>query len=93
MDTLIASLVLGCIAGGFIGLMWSTFEESIKAKLAIITISIFVFSLFIYVGMSFEDKSFNNGYCIRCGTKYEAITHRNGQTYYECPNCYYRVWH
>lgn len=96
MNTLITSLFLGCIAGGFIGLICSTSVESIKEKLAIITISIFCIFLISCFGMSFESKSFksfNNGYCIQCGTKYEAITYRNGQTYYECPNCYYGTWH
>ena len=93
MEILIASLFLGCLTGGFLGLIWSTVVESKKAKFVIITMFIFAFFLFIYVGMSSEDKSFNNGYCIQCGTKYEAITHRNGDTYYECPNCYYGTWH
>lgn len=93
MEILIASLFLGCLTGGFLGLIWSTTVESKKAKFAIITIFICAFSLFIYGGMSSEDKSFNNGYCVQCGTKYEAITRRNGNTYYECPNCYYGTWH
>ena len=93
MEILIASLFLGCLTGCFLGLIWSTVVESKKAKFVIITMFIFAFFLFIYVGMSSEDKSFNNGYCIQCGTKYEAITHRNGDTYYECPNCYYGTWH
>lgn len=94
MDILISSLFLGCLAGSFIGLLiWSTFAESKIAEFITITMFIFVFSLLIYVGMSSEDKSFNNGYCIQCGTKYEAITRRNGNTYYECPNCYYGTWY
>lgn len=93
MEILIGSLFLGCLTGGFLGLIWSTVVESKKAKFAIITIFIFVFFLFIYVGMSSENKNFNNGYCVQCGTKYEAITRRNGQTYYECPNCHCGTWH
>ena len=93
MYILIASLGLGSLVGGFIGLIWSALFESKIEKFAITAMFIFAFSLFIYVGMSSEDKSFNNGYCIQCGTKYEAITRRNGNTYYECPNCYYGTWH
>lgn len=93
MEILVGSLFLGCLVGGYLGLIWSTTVESKKAKFAIITIFIFVFFLFIYGGMSSENKSFNNGYCVQCGTKYEAITYRNGNTYYECPNCYYGTWH
>lgn len=45
--------------------------------------------------MSFwESSQWNNGYCINCGTKYEAISRtHNGQTYYECPNCYYGCYY
>ena len=93
MEILIGSLFLGCLTGGFLGLIWSTVVESKKAKFATITIFICAFFLFIYGGMSSEVKSFNNGYCTQCGTKYEAVTRRNGQTYYECPNCYLGIWH
>lgn len=93
MSTLIASLVLGSLVGGSIGFIWSMLLESKIARFIITAMFIFAFSLFIYVGMSSENKSFNNGYCVQCGMKYEAITHRNGNTYYECPNCYYGTWH
>lgn len=93
MEILIASLILGCLIGGFIGFIWSALLESKIARFIIVTMFIFSFSLFVYVGMSSENKNFNNGYCVQCGTKYEAITRRNGQTYYECPNCHCGTWY
>lgn len=50
----------------------------------------------ILVGLTLvpsDESEFNNGYCIKCGAKYEAVDHRNNQTYYECPECHYGTWY
>lgn len=58
-----------------------------------------IFIIFLFFGMIigicyFESKEFNSGYCINCNTKYNALSRtKNGQTYYECPNCYYGCYY
>lgn len=84
----IMGAILGCIAGrafvrfldGGLG-MWIAFPILIVAILA---------GLMLIPG---DESEFNNGYCIKCGAKYEAIDHRNNQTYYECPECHYGTWY
>lgn len=93
MKILFCSLLIGIMAGGFPGILWSGFCKHKLSKFLCTSLMILVFTLFAYGGISSELTSFNNGYCIRCGTKYQALTHRDSQTYYECPNCHYGVWH
>lgn len=92
---IIVGTFLGIISGGFIGLLIANVYEDAKIshKIIIILISIIIFSCLCTMGLKSDNDSFNNGYCIRCDTKYEAITHKNGQTYYECPNFYYGIWY
>lgn len=93
MRILFGSLLIGIICGGFIGYIWSTLLNGKFLKILCVLIIVSWFSLIAYGGMSSEIKYFNSGYCVRCGIKYQAITHKNGQTYYECPNCHYGVWY
>ena len=55
------------------------------------TIAIIIICIALFVGMlMLEAYQFNNGICRNCGAKLSAISRsKNGQTYYECPNCYY----
>lgn len=63
-------------------------------KFLIATICVGLFISLMVLICTFETHNFNNGYCINCGAKYEAISRsRNGQTYYECPNCYYGTYY
>lgn len=92
---IIGGIILGFITGVIIGaIIIDMFRpsKSIYGNIIMI-ITITLFSAICTLGLTTESESFNNGYCIECGTKYEAITHRNGHTYYECPNCYFGIWH
>jgi len=80
------TLLLGCIIAGS--------EYLCKSSKVISIIVIFISSfLFVYAGIGSQEKAFNNGYCIKCNTKMNAIEHHRGNTYYECPNCYFGTWH
>lgn len=68
-------------------------RELIGKAIIIIAVFVFVISFITIVAECRNNQdNFNNGYCIKCGTKYEAISHQ-GKTYYECPNCYFGCWH
>lgn len=90
---IISGGMLGIFTGGFLGLCISSCFSNQKSKIAITILFIIIFSFFITLGLYSDKKIFNDGYCVECGTKYDAITHKQGQTYYECPNCHYGVWH
>ena len=80
------TLLLGCMVAGS--------EYLCKSSKVISIIAIFILSfLFVYAGISGQEKDFNNGYCIKCNTKMQAIEHHRANTYYECPNCYFGTWH
>ena len=85
--------ILGTLAGGFFGLCISNCFSNKKSKIAITILSIIALSFFITLGLYSDKTNFNDGYCVECGTKYDAITHKQGQTYYECPNCHYGIWY
>lgn len=54
---------------------------------SIIFVGFFTLTFFMYQD---QGKYFNHGFCIKCGTKYEAVDRTwIGTTYYECPECYY----
>ena len=63
------------------------------------TIYKFVLSLFLIVFFTIlfsfmfyiENKQWNNGYCLKCGTPYQAIGYYKGSTRYECPECHYAI--
>lgn len=40
-----------------------------------------------------NNQLWNDGYCINCGTKYEAISRSGAETYYECPNCRFGLYY
>lgn len=61
-----------------------------RALIALTIVSLFVGVVFL--GNRNCEKNFNNGYCLQCGTKYQAIEHKNYMTYYECPECYFGTW-
>ena len=91
MDCIIGGIILGVIAGGFSGSsLANMFDDTRKShKVIIVVVTIAIFSIICGLGLESENYNFNNGYCVRCGAKYEAITHKNNQTYYECPNCHF----
>lgn len=89
---IIGSIIIGIMVGGFSGLYFAIMFDKKIYKILIISLSIITVSLFTMIGMKSEINNFNNGYCIRCGTKYEIVTHKNSQTYYECPDCYFGIW-
>lgn len=90
---IISGGMLGTFIGGLLGLCMSGCFSNQKSKIAITILFIIIFSFFITLGLYSDKTNFNDGYCIECGTKYDAITHEQSQTYYECPNCHYGVWH
>ena len=85
--------ILGTLAGGFMGWCISSCLSNKKSKIAITILSIIALSFFITLGLYSDKTNFNDGYCVECGTKYDAITHKQGQTYYEYPNCHYGIWY
>lgn len=85
--------ILGTLVGGFYGLCISSCFTNKNSKIATIILSIIIWSGFITLGLYSDKTNFNDGYCVKCGTKYDAITHKDGKTYYECPNCHYGVWY
>lgn len=85
--------IIGTLAGGFIGLCISSCFSNKKSKIAITILSIIILSFFVTLGFYSDKTNFNDGYCVECGTKYDAITHKQGRTYYECPNCHYGIWY
>ena len=90
---LIMGVFVGVVAGGFLGLLWSTICGKWRSK--IITVIVFMAAFFCIGGFGFsaQEEAFNDGVCPRCITKYEAIQHKNTSTYYECPNCYFGTWY
>lgn len=95
MKFIISGIVLGIIAGVFPGLcLANMFDDTKKShKVIIVIITIAIFSIICGLELKSDNYNFNNGYCVQCGTKYEAITHKNSQTYYECPNCHFGCWY
>lgn len=95
MHILIGSVMIGVVVGSFLGLMIGNNASRPrwwKTCIAII-LCMTVFAAISYAGMSSEKTSYNDGDCYNCGEKYEAITHKRGQTYYECPECRYGTWY
>ena len=92
INGLMFGVFTGILIGGFLGLIWSS--ECTKWWSKAITIIGFMAVFFCIAGFGFsaQEKCFNNGVCIKCNTKYKAIEHKNSDTYYECPNCYYGTW-
>lgn len=90
---IISGGMLGTFIGGLLGLCISGCFSNQKSKIAITILFIIIFSFSITLDLYSDKTNFNDGYCVECGTKYDAITHKQGQTYYECPNCHYGVWH
>ena len=90
---LIMGIFTGVFVGGFLGLLWSSNCNKLWSKA--LTIMGFMIVCFCIAGFGFsgQETSFNNGICPQCNTKYEAIQHKNGDTYYECPNCYFGTWY
>ena len=90
------------IGGGFLGLILGTFgyllifssdNLNVFQKWGLSLLLWSTLSLICGLGVKGEVENFNNGYCKKCGTKYEAITRKNSSTYYECPNCFYGTWY
>lgn len=64
-------------------------------KKILLTILLVILFFTVIFGLCyFESYLFNNGFCINCGEKYVAVSRsKNGQTYYECPSCYFDCYH
>lgn len=92
-NLIISGGMLGIFIGGLLGLCISGCFSNQKSKIAITILFIIIFSFSITLDLYRNKTNFNDGYCVECGTKYEAITHKQSQTYYECPNCHYGVWY
>lgn len=92
-NLIISGGMLGIFIGGLLGLCISGCFSNQKSKIAITILFIIIFSFSITLDLYRDKTNFNDGYCVECGTKYDAITHKQGQTYYKCPNCHYGVWH
>lgn len=86
----IPGIFFGIIVVAIMGLLMTKKNWFIKAITFIIVNIIFIGICF--GGLRSERINFNNGYCIRCGAKYQAIQHQRNQTYYECPECYFGTW-
>lgn len=81
----ILSLVFNCL--WIIAIIGS---EMKTVKKWLISIALIIFCTFIFTYMfNLEDKQWNNGKCVSCGTNYQAIGYCKGSTRYECPNCHY----
>ena len=95
MEFVISGIILGIISGCLPGLgIANLFDNTKKShEIIIIIATIAIFSIICGLGLKSENDNFNSGYCVECGTKYKAITHKNSQTYYECPNCYFGCWY
>ena len=90
------------IGGGFLGLLAGTFgymsifssgNLNIFQKVGLSLLLWSALSLICGLGIKGDVENFNDGNCKYCGTKYEAITHKNSSTYYECPECFYGTWY
>ncbi len=88
------------IVGGFIlslifnalwivALISSDLKPILKAfwSLVLIIICTIIFTVILKE----TDREWNNGYCINCGTPYQAISHSRGSTRYECPKCHFAM--
>lgn len=64
----------------------------IMKREAVATLLAFLFIGLAVVASKMEYDTFNHGYCYKCGTKYNAVSRKASQTYYECPNCYYGTY-
>ena len=90
---LIAGIFTGVFVGGFLGLLLSSDCHKLCRKAIIIIGFMMFFFCIAGFGFSSQEISFNDGICPRCNTKYEAVQHKNSDTYYECPNCYFGTWY
>ena len=61
---------------------------SILAVALVVALTIHLCSIYVEE----QEKVWNNGYCIKCGTPYQAISYWKGSTRYECPNCHFAMW-
>lgn len=96
---MVVNIICGLVLGSTVGLVifwlldvfvfkqrgWKEITISVTIMLACVIAS----TAFMVHAANLENRNFNDGYCIQCGIKYEALTHYYGATYYECPNCYF----
>lgn len=98
MRFIIEGITLGIISGVFPGVCYANLLDCTKKshKVIVVGITIIILSIACTAALKKENNNFNNfnnGYCVECETEYEAITHKNNQTYYECPKCHYGCWY
>ena len=93
INGLIMGILTGVFVGGFLGLLWSCLYTEWWSRVITVIGFMIVFFFISGFGISIQETSFNNGICPQCNTKYEAIQHKNNETYYECPNCYFGIWY
>ena len=91
---IIDGIFIAITAGGFVGLIISNFINPKKrlSKVIIYLATCGIFFLIASVGLSAEEINFNKGYCVWCGTRYQAVERHRSSTYYECPECRFGVW-
>lgn len=95
MQSVAGGIFLGVLSGIFIGIICIFGQENKTTfqKVIMTLISVVICSIIWIFSFNMSNSAFNNGYCIECGTKYEAVTRNNNQTYYECPNCHFGCWY
>lgn len=94
--SIVFGLIIMIMLGGFFGIMiWSNDRLNIFKKI-LIQVLVFGFIFLICAfGYNSEDRNWNDGYCVECGTKYECIgvSRTSHEYYYSCPNCFHKANH
>ena len=83
----VLSLIFNCL--WIIAIIGSEMKVITKwlSSLALIVVCTFAFAGMFYL----TNKEWNNGVCVNCGDKYQAISYYKGSTHYECPSCHKTV--
>jgi hypothetical protein len=90
---IVGGFIMAIVVGGFFAIMiWSSNMKFMKKSFIQIAIFCMAFIFFAMV-FSMQEKKWNNGYCIKCGTKYECVgkSRTSNEYYYSCPNCFYKT--
>ena len=88
--------VVMMILGGFLPTLSIISSDMTKIKKLFVEILMLIaIFLFCGFGSSQEDKNWNGGYCVECGTKYECIgkSRTSAEYDYSCPNCFHKATH
>lgn len=91
---IIMGITMSILIGGFFGIaLWCNWETHFIKKLITQIVMCGLIFLFVAIGYSGQDKNWNNGYCIECGTKYECVgkSRSTSEYFYSCPNCFHKA--